>query len=173
MTYPTPVSEEETPLSEDTGQPSEEEPTDTVESLKEKLAAETEKTEKAEEDAKRWKNRVKEENPPKEKEEEDYADWRIDNRDRILVPGVKEKYEEELEELESSGAKLTNAMREKALRLAEGSVGVKTEAKEEPIPQGEVDRGGQREPVLTDTDRAFNVKPETKKKYADQESQWE
>ena len=81
---------EVSPPSETTVEPSSE-PTDTVESLKEKLAAiEAEKLQ-AEEEAKRWKNRVKEENPPKEKKkdsDEDYADWRIDNKERIAL--VKE-----------------------------------------------------------------------------------
>jgi len=166
----------EAPLSEDTEQPSEfneeTEPTDTVESLKEKLAAQESATKKAEEEASRWKGRVKEENPPKKKEEkeEDYTEWRIDNRDRIAL--VKEEYEKELEELQGTGAKISNTMREKALRLAEQSAGVKKAELEEPIPSGEVDRSGSKEPSMTDYDIAYQIKPETKKKYAHLEREW-
>ena len=184
MTDLTPVPEEvieETPLSEDTPQLSEEgtipkeETTETVESLKEKLAAETEAKEKAEGEASTWEGRVKEENPPKKKQEtdKDYSDWRIDARDRLAVTGVKEAYESECSELESSGAKLTTVMREKALLLAEKSVGVKTETTEtEPLPQGSVDRGGQKEPEMTATDKDFGVKAATKKKWAHMEKEW-
>lgn len=171
MSDPTPVVEETAPPSETTEQPSSE-PTETVESLKEKLAAEAAEKEKALEEAKRWKNRVKEENPPKEKKEteEDYADWRIDNRDRIVL--VKEEYEKELSELQAGGLKMTNSMREKALKLAEATVGVKKAEATEPIPEGTVDRSGQIEPKLTSTDVAFGIKPETKKKYAHLEKEW-
>lgn len=162
--------DDSTPPSDDTEQPSSE-PTETVESLKVKLAAEAEEKERALEEAKRWKNRVKEENPPKKSKEEDYADWRIDNRDRIAL--VKEQYDQEIEELEASGAKLNNAMREKALRLAESTLGIKKAEPKEPIPSGGVDRGGQKEPEMTPTDHAFGVKPETKKKYANLEREWQ
>ena len=162
-------TEEVSPPSEATDQPSEE-PTDTVESLKEKLAAEQEEKEKALEEAKRWKNRVKEENPPKKSEKkaddlDQYADWRIDNRDRIAL--VKEQYEKELSELQESGAKSSIALREKALKLAESISGVKKEKSEtsEPLTGGMVDRGGTREPTLTEHDLAFGIKSETKKKY--------
>ena len=156
---------EESPPSASTDQPSQE-PTDTVESLKEKLAATEQAKLDAEEDAKRWKNRVKDENPPKEKKKEDpdeaYADWRIDNKDRIGV--VKEQYEKELSELQDAGVKVTIPMREKALRLAEATVGVKKAEKDEPIPSGSVDRTGGRQPALTESDVAFGVKPETVQK---------
>ncbi len=158
---------EVSPPSETTEQPSQE-PTETVESLKEKLAATQKEKEEAETEAKRWKNRVKEDNPPKVKKvdpDEEYADWRIDNRDRISL--VKENYEKELSDLQESGAKLSVTMREKALKLAESSQGVKTVQKTEPLPGGMVDRGGQREPKMTEHDLAFQVKPETKKKYAE------
>lgn len=172
MADQTPV-DESTPPSDETEQPSESEPTDTVESLKEKLAAEAEERQKAEEEAKRWKNRVKEENPPKKKSEsdEDYADWRIDNRDRISL--VKEQYEKELEELQESGAKVSLSMREKALRLAESSVGVKKQERQEPIPSGGVDRSGSKEPQLTEHDRQFDVNPDIKKKYSHLEKEWQ
>lgn len=157
---------EEAPLSESTEQPSQE-PTETVESLKDKLAAEQKAKEDALEEAKRWKGRVKEENPPKDKKkesEEDYADWRIDNKDRINL--VREQYDQELSELQEGGAKLTNTLREKALKLAESTVGVKKAESSEALPSPSVDRGGQREPKLTEFDLAYGVKPETKKKYA-------
>lgn len=163
---------EETPPSDDTVQPSDE-PTESVESLKEKLAAEQKKAEEALEEAKRWKNRVKDENPPKERKkdpDEEYADWRIDNKDRIAL--VKEQYEAELTELQELGAKPTLAIREKALRLAEKTVGVKTVETTEPLPSGTVHRSGQREPTMTEHDIAMGIKPETKKKYAQLESQW-
>lgn len=174
MSEPTPVTEEETPEvtppSEEADQPSEEteetEPTESVESLKEQLAATEAEKEKAEEEARRWKGRVKEENPPKKKEEkeEDYADWRIDNKERIAL--VKEEYEKELDELEQAGVKLTNAMREKALIIAESKAGVKKKEEEtEPIPEGTVDRTGDKEPQMTEHDVAFGIKPETVKKW--------
>ena len=167
----TPAPEEGAPPSDSTERPSEE-PTDTVESLKERLAAEQKEKENALEEAKRWKNRVKEENPPKEKKEtdEDYLDWKIDNTNRIKL--VKEQYETELSELQEGGAKLSNTMREKALKLAEASLGVKKADSTEPLPGPSIDRGGQREPKLTVEDAAFGIKPETKKKYAHLESQW-
>ena len=169
----TPEGDEPSPPSETTDQPSEE-PTETVESLKEKLAATEKEKLEAEEEAKRWKGRVKEENPPKEKRKVDsdeaYADWRIDNKDRITV--VKEQYEKELLELQEGGAKPTVLMREKALKLAEATLGVKKVEKTEPLPSGTVDRGGTREPIMTEHDVAFKVKPETKKKYAHLESEW-
>jgi len=172
MSYLTPDSLEESPPSDATEQPSEEsEPTETVESLKEKLAAQQKEKEEALEEAKRWKNRVKEENPPKKKDsDEDYADWRIDNRDRIAL--VKEQYEKELTDLQETGAKLTNDLREKALKLAEASQGIKKADSTEALPTPSVDRSGHREPKLTEYDVAMGVKPETKKKYAHLEEQW-
>lgn len=168
MSDQTPVTDEVTPPSASADQPSDTESTETVESLKEKLAAKTAEAEKAAEDAKRWKNRVKEENPPaKEKKvdpDEAYADWRIDNKERIAV--VKDAYEKELAELQENGAKLTISVREKALKLAEKNVGVKTADTTEPLPSAGVDRSGQRQPNLTNYDVQFGVKPETKKKYA-------
>lgn len=165
-----PEDEESSPPSDYTEQPSSE-PTDTVESLKEKLAAKEAEAEKALEEAKRWKGRVKEENPPKGKEtSDDYADWRIDNRDRIAL--VKDHYEQELEELQESGMKLTNFAREKALRLAESSVGVKKADPSDALPSPSVDRSGSKEPKMTEYDHAMGVRPETKKKYAQWESQW-
>ena len=162
----TPVTDV-TPPSASADQPSDE-TTETVESLREKLAAEQMEKEQALEEAKRWKGRVKDENPPKKKEDSDeaYSDWRIDNKDRISVPGVKEKYDAELAEFQAGGSKLSISLREKALRLAESSVGVKKVDPSEPLPSPSIDRGGQREPTLTAHDIAFGVKPETKKKYA-------
>lgn len=170
MSDPTTVSEETPPSVP--AQPSQE-PTETVETLKEKLAAEQKAKLEAEEEAKRWKNRVKDENPPKEKKkdsEEDYADWRIDNKDRIAV--VKDQYEKELAELQELGAKPTLAIREKALKLAEKTVGVKQADPAEPLPGPSIDRGGQKEPKMTEYDHAMGINPETKKKYAHLESQW-
>lgn len=162
----TPVADEATPPSDSTDQPSQE-ATETVESLKEKLAAAEALKLKAEEEAKTWKGRVKDENPKKKADpDEAYSDWRIDNRDRIAVPGIKEAYEQELQELEASGAKLTIPMREKALKLAEAKVGVKKVESSQPLPSGTIERGGLRQPTLTEHDIAFGVKPETKKKYA-------
>lgn len=157
---------EEALPSVETVQPSEE-ATETVETLKEKLAAETAAKEKALSDAKALKHRLKEENPPakdrKVDPDEAYSDWRIDNKDRIAV--VKDEYEKELSELQENGSKLTLAIREKALRLAEKSVGVKTQEANEPLPSGSVDRGGQRQPALTNYDVQFGVKAETVKKH--------
>jgi len=171
MPDPTPDTEV-SPPSETTEQPSKEEPTETVESLKEKLAATEKEKSEALEEANRWKGRVKEENPKKKKEEtpDDYADWRIDNKERIAL--VKEQYEKELAELQEAGIKPTNAVREKALRLAESTVGVKKADPSEPLPSPTVERGGQKEIKLTETDVAMGVKPETKKKYAHLENQW-
>jgi hypothetical protein len=170
MLDPTTV-DDSTPPSDSTDQPSQES-TDTVESLKAKLAAEQKAKLEAEEEAKRWKNRVKEENPPKKKveSEEDYADWRIDNKDRISL--VRDQYEKELIELQESGMKITNAAREKALKLAELTVGVKKADPSEALPSPSVDRSGTREPIMTEYDNAFRVKPETKKKYANLEKEW-
>lgn len=167
-----PTTETEvSPPSDETVQPSQES-TETVESLKVQLAAEQKAKLEAEEDAKRWKNRVKDENPPKKKTEteEDYADWRIDNKDRISL--VKEHYERELSELQESGMKLSNAAREKALKLAELTVGVKKADPSEALPSPSVDRSGSREPIMSEYDNAFKVKPETKKKYANLEKEW-
>ena len=162
MSDSTPVTEV-TPPSASADQPSSE-PIETVESLKEKLAAEQADKEKALEEAKRWKNRVKEDNPPKKVDpDEAYSDWRIDNANRIK--NVKDEYEKELSELQESGSKLSIAIREKALQLAEKTIGVKTQ-ETEPLPSATVDRSGQRQPILTDSDVQFGVKPETKKKYA-------
>ena len=165
MSDSTTTPDEGMPPSDTTDQPSEE-ATDTVESLKEKLAAEEKKRLEAEQKAAEWKNRVKEENPPKKRERgdssEEYSDWRIDNRSRIAL--VKEEYEKELEELQSNGAKLSITLRDKALKLAEATVGVKTKATD-PLPSGMVDRGGEREPKMTDHDVLFKVNPEIKKKY--------
>lgn len=86
----TPVQE---PPSSETSQPSEEEPTETVEELKERLAT-------AETEAKRWKGRVEKANEkPKTKvNPEDLAEleWKLENKDRISL--VKEEYEKIVEE---------------------------------------------------------------------------
>jgi hypothetical protein len=166
MSDPTTTPEEGMPPSDSAEQPSEE-ATETVESLKVKLAAEEKKRLEAEQKASEWKNRVKEENPPKKKQKEeaseDYPDWRIDNRDRIRL--VKDQYEKELEELQENGAKLSISLREKALKLAEATVGIKKAETTEPLPSGMVDRSGSKEPEMTEHDTRFGVKPETKKKY--------
>ena len=81
------TSEQESPSS-DTDQPSEQETTETVEELRERLAA-------AENEAKRWKGRVEKANEkPKTKvDPEDLADleWRLENKDRIEL--VKTEYD--------------------------------------------------------------------------------
>ncbi len=171
MSNPTPV-DGSTPPSDSSIQPSSE-ATETVESLKEKLAATEAEKLQAQEEANTWKGRVKGENPPKVRKidpDEEYLDWKIDNKDRISLVG-KDVYEKELSELLESGAKPTLSIREKALKLAEKEVGVKTEH-HEPLPSASVDRGGQRDPKMTEYDTAFGVKPETKKKYAHLEEQW-
>lgn len=159
----TPVSDD-TPLSDSTDQPSLE-ATETVESLKEKLAVAEEEKRKAEEEAKTWKGRVKDENPKKKKEDISEADidWKIANQGRISL--VKDAYEQELLDLEASGAKITNAVREKALKYAESNLQIKT-VSGEPLPAPSIDRSGSREPVMTESDIAFGVNPEIKKKYA-------
>ncbi len=133
--------------------------TDTVETLKEKLAAQEQETA-------RWKGRVKEENPKKETKEssEDYSDWRIDNRDRINL--VKDQYESEMQELQDSGMKMSIALRNKALLLAEAAIGVKKPERTQPLPAGSVDRSGGAAPNMTKYDVQMGVKPETKKKWA-------
>lgn len=74
----------------DTYQPSEEEPTETVEELRERLAA-------AENEAKRWKGRVEKANEDKPKktkvDPEDLAEleWKLDNKNRIAL--VEQEYE--------------------------------------------------------------------------------
>lgn len=160
----TPVSDD-TPLSDPTDQPSPE-ATETVESLKEKLAAAEAEKLRAEEEAKTWKGRVKDENPKKKKEDLSEADidWKIANQGRINL--VKDAYEQELQDLESSGAKITTTMREKALKYAESTIGIQKANSGEPLPSPSIDRSGSREPTMTEADIAFGIKPETKKKYA-------
>ncbi len=169
MTDPTTDPIEGTPPSASTDQPSDKGATETVESLKVKLAAAEKEKLEAQAKADEWKGRVKEENPKKKKEEtpDDYADWRIDNKDRLSVAGVKDAYEKELQELEQNGSKVSNAIREKALKLAESTIGVKkAEPSSQPLPSGMVDRGGSAAPTMTNYDTQFGVNPETKKKWA-------
>lgn len=60
---------------------------------------------------------------PKEKPAlEGEIDWKAENLNRIKL--VKEEYLKELEEFQSSGAKITDKIREKALELAEARKGV-------------------------------------------------
>lgn len=154
----TTVSTEETPPSPDTTQPSQE-PTESVEELKEKLAA-------AETEAKRWKGRVEKASEKKISVSEEELDWKIANVNRINL--VKDAYQKELDDLQAHGAKLSNELREKALKLAESTTGVTkvtVEAEDNSLPAPTIDRTGSHLPQLTEYDRALQVKPETKKEF--------
>lgn len=152
------LSPSDTELSQET--------TEDTEDLKAKLAA-------AESEAKMWKGRVEKATKtgktvtPSAVSEED-LDWKIMNSSRISL--VKEAYQKELEELQSSGAKLTNELRDKALKYVEAQSGISkatTVAKDDLLPQAGVLRSGSAEPKLTNHDVAFKVKPETVKEYRD------
>lgn len=151
-------------LPPETTEPSDE-ATLSVEELQEKLAA-------AEAEAKTWRGRAeKATKTPKEEKKspvsEEDIDWKIANINRINL--VKDAYEQELADLAATGAKLTNALRDKALKLAESSSGVQKPqiASTETIPAAGVDRGGSATPELSSYDRALGVKPETVEKYRD------
>lgn len=105
---------------------------------------------------------------PKQLAPEDETDFKIDNSGRIKL--VKEEYKAELAELQASGAKLTPALMEKALRLAEQKKGISVDP--EAIRQqasasapSVVNREETEEVTLTEDDQRFGVTPETKQKW--------
>lgn len=154
-----------TPPSSSELQPSDLDPTEDVEELKRKLAA-------AETEANRWKGRVEKatkEKPAKTSpvSEEDMQ-WFVKNNQRVEL--VNDAYQKELDELLASGAKPTNDIRDKALKLAESSSGVSktiVQTTDDSFPAPGVDRSGGTTPKLTQHDVAFGVKPETIKEYRD------
>ncbi len=148
------TSSSEDPTPPATSEPSQE-PTETVEELKEKLAA-------AENEAKRWKGRVEKTKKADPVTEED-IDWKLKFNSRVDL--VKEAYEKELQELQDAGAPLSNALKTKALMYAERDVGVQNVSSVS-LPSPTIDRTATREVPMTDTDRAFGLKPETKKEFA-------
>lgn len=138
--------------------------TQTEETLEEKLAA-------AEAEAKMWKGRAvketKKDKPSAPISEED-LDWKIQNTSRVSL--VKDTYQKHLDELQGLGAKLSNPLRDTALRLAEAETGVSKSAQvalDDSLPTPSIDRGGSRMPKLSATDVAMGVKPDTVKEYAD------
>lgn len=132
--------------------------TPSVEELQEKLAA-------AESEAKTWKGRVEKATKKSPPISEEDIDWKIANTARIAL--VKEQYEKELSELEAEGIKLTNRLREKALKLAESATGVKKPQSDEPLPTPSVDRSGGTQVKLSSYAQALGVKKETVEKYRD------
>lgn len=133
------------------------EATPSVEELQEKLAA-------AESEAKTWKGRAEKatKDKPVPVSEAD-LDWKILNANRIAL--VKQQYDKELSDLEAEGVKLSNSLREKALKLAEATVGIKKPASDEPLPAPSVDRTSKQKVELNAYDQAFGVKQETKEKF--------
>lgn len=129
----------------------------------EKLAA-------AEAEAKMWKGRAEKATKTSAKaptiSEED-IDWKITNAARVSL--VKEAFEKELKELETLGAKISNATRAKALENAERATLVRKpeNASDNSLPSPSVDRGGSQAPRLTETDIALKVKPETVAEFKD------
>jgi len=159
---PSLATPETEPLPTETVQPSEQEPTESVEELKKKLAA-------AETEAQRWKGRVEKATKTAKKEgsiSEEDLDWKIANVDRIKL--VKDTYQKELDELAATGAKVTNELREKALKLAEASSNIRTAApSDSSFPAPEVDRSGGKPITLNPYAKAMNVKQETIEKFKD------
>lgn len=175
MSDPTPVIEEMTPPSAETVQPSTMESTESVEELKARLAAAQKVAEEATTEAKRWRNRVEEENPKRKFSEkpipvsEEDLDWKIANNSRVSL--VKDAYQKHLTELQEIGAKLTTSLKNKALMLAEAETGVmkasSSVSSNDGFPSPTVDRSGTQMPRLSPTDIALKVKPETIKEYRD------
>lgn len=135
-------------------------------------AAETDeqKAERLRNEAKMWEGRA---NKAKEKlkdkaapvSEED-LDWKIANSARVAL--VKEAYDKEISDLQESGAKITPALRTKALEYAESKIIVQpTGSPDNSLPAPGVDRTVGKTPKLTEHDQAFGIKPETKKEFAD------
>lgn len=145
------------------------EATPTVEELQEQLAA-------AQNEVKTWKGRVekatKSDKTEKQKtatpiSEED-IDWKLANNSRVAL--VKDTYEKHLTELQELGAKLTPALKEKALRLAEDEEGIHkstVDASSDPLPSPSIERSGNRPVRKTETDVALGVKDETIKEFRD------
>lgn len=126
----------------------------------EKLAA-------AEAEAKMWKGRAEKATKKSPALSEEDVDWKIKNSARVAL--VQETFEKELQELESLGAKITNATRTKALENAERATLVQKpeNASDNSLPSPSVDRGGNQMPRLTETDIALKVKPETVAEFKD------
>ena len=113
--------------------------------------------------AKKAKDKAKEKSLPISEED---LDWKIANSSRVSL--VKEAYDKELAEFEESGAKITNALKTKALQYAESKVLPKaSNNSDNSLPSPSIDRGGTRSVQLTPTDIALGVKPETVKEYRD------
>ncbi len=131
----------------------------------EKLAA-------AEAEVKMWKGRADKANKEKKagsaSVSEDDMNWAINNNPRVAL--VKDVYEKELADLESLGAKVTNAAKSKALEAAELKAGVAKSTVSTPdtsFPSPSIDRSATRQVRMTEFDQQLKVKPETIEKYRD------
>lgn len=106
---------------------------------------------------------------PKKPEPDDEIDWKIENAGRIKL--VKAEYQAELDELTANGAKPTNAIRQKALELAELRKGVvkRTDASENArqaamsSESGTIDRSKQAPARLTEHDKRLGLTAERKR----------
>ena len=112
--------------------------------------------------AKKAKEKLKEKDSPISEAD---LDWKIANQSRVEL--VKEAYDKELEELSESGAKLSNALKTKALEYAESKILPRSQESDNSLPSPSVNRSGQRAPKMTEYDIALGVKPETVAKYRD------
>ena len=107
---------------------------------------------------------------PKTIEDSD-IDFKIENAGRIKL--VKEDFKQELADLKAAGAKTTPAIMEKALSLAESRHGIPTKSSDvqrqagASSPSSVTDRSldAETDVPLTESDRAFGVTPEAKKKW--------
>lgn len=134
--------------------------------LAEKLAASEAESEKLRNEVKVWRGRTEKANEKKATPiSEEELDWKLANNPRIEL--VKDSYQKHLDELQGLGAKLSPALKSKALKIAEDELGVSkaTQDSDNSLPASTVDRGGQAPVKMTDYDRAMGVKPETKAKY--------
>ncbi len=155
------TTEQSVPPPSSTPDPSKDAPQETMEELKEKLAA-------AESEAKRMKGRLEKARVGKESVSEDDMNWAINHNPRVAL--VKEAYDKELTELEALGAKVTNATKTKALENAERITGIAKATVSTPdtsFPSPSVDRSASAQVRMTDFDRQLKVKPETVKEYRD------
>lgn len=155
---------EETPAKEpppsETAQPSEEEPTETVEGLKEKLAA-------AETEAKRWKGRVEKANEPKKTkvDPEDLAalEWRLENKDRIaLVKDEWEKIKEDGYHGEKVSEKIALELAEKQAKVDDS--GTKRNRQNDMTVPSVTTRNANPKGYASETDKALGLTIEKKKK---------
>lgn len=142
------------------------EATPTVEELQEQLAA-------AQNEAKTWKGRVEKATKSEKPKatgpiSEDELDWKLANNSRVNL--VKDTYQKHLDELQELGAKLSPALKSKALQLAEDEEGINkatVESSHDVLPSPGVDRSGSRPIRKTQTDLSFGVKDETIKEFRD------